>query len=74
MTKPLSGQVALITGASRGLGAATAVSLLPAEQLGIAAEETVRCFELDLKPQGLMRFMNSGNREKALKLPWLNNL
>jgi NAD(P)-dependent dehydrogenase (short-subunit alcohol dehydrogenase family) len=27
MTKPLSGQVALITGASRGLGAATAVAL-----------------------------------------------
>jgi squalene-associated FAD-dependent desaturase len=47
---------------------------LAAEQLGVAAEETVKCVEPDLKPQGLMRFMNSGKREKTLKLPWLNNL
>jgi NAD(P)-dependent dehydrogenase (short-subunit alcohol dehydrogenase family) len=41
MTKPLSGQVALITGASRGLGAATAVALAEQGATVVALGRTV---------------------------------
>jgi hypothetical protein len=30
---------------------------LAAEELGMSAENPLRCFEPDLKPQGLMRFI-----------------
>jgi hypothetical protein len=31
---------------------------LAAEALGMEAEEPLKCYEPDLKPQGLMRFFN----------------
>jgi len=31
---------------------------LAAEALGLAAQEPLNCFEQDLQPQGLMRFIN----------------
>ncbi|MGA2887296.1 MAG: hydroxysqualene dehydroxylase HpnE [Terracidiphilus sp.] len=35
---------------------------LAAEALGLEAEEPLKCFEPDLKPQGLMRWLKTGSR------------
>ena len=72
MTKPLQDQIAIVTGASRGIGAATAIALA-AQGFGARQPETVTARHLDRTLDGLaLHQIDSVNvlaRAELQKLP-----